>query len=229
MDRRTQDELLEVLDALRQQAGPNGLIVPVGSIRYHPSAVVVSGFAYPLGLVARTFADPEMEHVDLSSPHVLVYDGLLAESIQLRYGLVPVLEQLKADKARRPLAVFALDLDGIVLEALVNSHRRNVCTIAAISCAGMERETGRHYLHTIARTCGASVLGAATREGPAWSESLGSAGRILADPYRTIVIEPARVDRAQLAAQSIGLLSVGGHSQHDMREGIEWIEGLLGR
>jgi len=228
MDRRSQDELLEVLDALRQQVGPTGLIVPLGSVRYRPSAVLVSGFVYPLELIARAFADPETGHIDLSSPRVLVYDGLLAESVQLRLGLAPVFEKVMGDKPHRSLAVLAADLDGIVLDALVNSHKRNLCTIAAVGCAGMEPGTAGHYLLTIARMCGASVVNTTAKEATPWPEALGSAKRILADRHRIVIIEPARVDQARMPAQSIGLLSVGGEDAEDVREGIEWIEGLLG-
>ena len=75
MDRRAQDELLGLLEALREQVGPDGLIVPLGSVRYHPSAIVTSGFVYPLELVARVFSDPETGHVDLPATR-LRYPGL---------------------------------------------------------------------------------------------------------------------------------------------------------
>ncbi len=227
MDRRAQDELLEVLDMLRQQVGPNGVIVPVGSVRYHPSAVVVSGFVYPLELVVRTFANPETGHVDLSSPLILVYDGVLSEGAHLR-GLIPVLEHLRSSKTHRSLAVLALDMDGLPLEALVNSHQRKMCMIAAMGCMGMEREEGQQYLSIIARLCGATMIGAAALDGRPWLDALGNAGHILADRHRMIVIEPAHIDRAEIAAQSIGLLSVGGNDARDMLEGVEWVEGLLG-
>ncbi len=231
MDRRAQDELLEMLDMLRPQVGPGGLIVPLGSVRYHPSAMVVSGFLYPMGLVARVFADPETGHVDLSTPRVLVYDGVLAESAQMRYGLVPVLEQVMSSKTARTLAIFALDLDGVVLDTLVGSHQRKMCSVAAISCTGLETEEARHYLRTIARMCGATLLGTAVREGSpwAWHEALGNAGRLLADRYRTVIVEPARIEQAEFVAQPIGLLSVGGKDAQEVREATEWIEGLLGR
>jgi len=230
MDRRAQDDLLEVLDNLRQQVGPNGIIVPIGSVRYYPLAVALSGFVYPLGLVARAFADPETKHIDLTAPKVLVYDGILGESGQLRHGLVPVLEQLKDSKTHSSLAIFALDIDGAVLEGLINTHRRRVCNIAAIGCYGMGRDEARHYLSVIARMCGATMLGAAARAGKlwSWSDALGSAGRILADRRRVVFVEPARIDLADIAAQSIGLLSVSGNDARDVQEGIEWIEGLLG-
>jgi hypothetical protein len=227
MDRRAQDELLEVLDVLRQQVGPNGVIVPMGSMRYHPSAVVVSGFVYPLELTVRTFADPETGHADLSSPGVLVYDGVLSESAHLR-ELVPVLEHFRSSKARRSLAVLALDMDGLPLEALMSSHQRKVCTIAAVGCMGMEREEGRHYLGTIARLCGATMIGAASSNGRPWLDALGNAGRILADRHRIIILEPAHIDQTEIAVQSIGLLSVGGNDARDVLEGVEWIEGFLG-
>ncbi len=228
MDRRSQDELLEVLDALREQVGPHGVIVPLGSRRYHPSAVVVAGYVYPLELVARTFADPETGHADLSSPAVLVCDGALVENTQLHYGLAPVLKSLIENKPRRSLAVFALDMDGAALEALVNSHQRNLCTVAAVGCAGMEREPARHYLHVIAHISAASVVGEAAHEGPAWTGALGSAGRILVDRRRAVIIEPKAVNQADMPAQSIGLLSVGGGDIHSVQESIEWVEGILG-
>jgi hypothetical protein len=226
MDRRAQDELMEVLEALRQQVGPNGLIVPVGSMRYHPSAVRTSGFVYPLNLVARAFANPDTGHIDLALPKVLVYDGVLLDNTQLRQGLGPVFEQVMGAKGNRTLAVFALDLDGVVLDALVATHQRNMCTIAAIGCFGLELATAQHYLQTVARICGATVLTA--RSGWAWANALGSAGRILAAQNRAVIIEPARIEQAQMPPQAIGLLSVGGANAQDVLEGIEWIEGLMG-
>jgi chaperonin GroEL (HSP60 family) len=228
MDRRSQDELLEVLDALRKQVGPNGIIVPLGSRRYHPSAVVVAGYVYPLELVARTFADPETGHADLSSPAVLVCESALVDHTQLHYGLAPVLKKLVEKKPRRSLAVFAPDMDGAVLEALVDSHRRNLCTVAAVGCAGMEPEAARHYLHIIAHISAASVVDQIAREGPAWTDALGSAGRILVDRRRAVIIEPEDVDQTDMPRQSIGLLSVGGTDVHSVQERIEWIEGILG-
>lgn len=228
MDRRSQDELLEVLDVLREQVGPSGVIVPLGSRRYHPSAVVVTGYVYPLELVARTFADPETGHADLSSPAVLVYDGALVENAQLHYGLAPVMKSLMESGPRRSLAVFALDMDGVVLEVLLNSHQHNLCTVAAVGCAGMEREPARHYLHIIAHISAASVVGEAAHEGAVWAGALGSAGRILVDRRRVIIIEPHGVDQADSPAQSIGLLSVGGGDIHNVQESLEWIEGILG-
>lgn len=230
MDRSTQEELLEVLEALRQQLGPSHFIMPLGSVRYHPSAVIVNGYFYPLGLVARIFADPETGHADLASPAVLVYDGILSEPAQLRYGLVPLLEHFRESKTRRSLAILALDVDGAVLEALVTAHQRRICTIAAIACPGLEREEAKHYLHSIARLCGATVLGLAVREGQlgSWAEALGHASRIVTDRRRTVIIEPARPEQAEFVAQPIGLLSVGGNNIHAVHESVEWLEGLLG-
>lgn len=219
-----------MLDALRQQVGPDSPIIPLGSMRYRPSAVVVSGFIYPLELVSRALADPETGHADLAAPSVLVYDGLLANDAQLRHGLVPVLEHIVGGATRRALAVLAFDLDGVLLDALISSHQRKVCSIAAIGCAGMEREEARHYLYAAARACGAAVLGRTGPEGQpqTWPAALGSAGRILTDRRRTIILDPAHADRAGWPAQSIGLLSVGGNDARDVLEGVEWIEGLLG-
>ncbi len=229
MDRRAQDELLEVLDLLRQQVEPGNLIVPLGSIRYQPSAVVVSGFLYPMGLIARVFADPEIGHADLISPKVLVCKEALTENAQLRYGIAPVIEQLMSSKVHRSLALFAPDLDDVVLEALVTAHRRKLCTIAAICCIGMEHAEAEHYLHSLARMCGATVVGSAARDGPAWTEALGDARRILADRRRTVIIEPSRIEQADIAPLPIGLLSVGGNDASDVLEGVEWVEGLLGQ
>ncbi len=227
MNRRTQEELLEILNMLRQQLGPAGVVVPVGSVRYHPSAVIVSGYFYPLGLAARVLANPETWHADLSSPSVLVCNSPLFESVQLRDGIVPVLEHL-GGKARRSLAVLATDIDGVVLEALVGSHQRNISTVAAIGCAGLEAQEGEMYLRTIARLCGATVLEPDVQNGAAWVGALGSARRVIADYRRTVIIEPARLAQAEFVPQPIGLLSVGGKDAQEVREGLEWLEGLIG-
>jgi len=134
------------------KAGADGAITVEEARSMETSLDVIEGFRMPAGYVASAFVTDERRGaVKYDSPLLLVTD----ERIDTVDQILPVLEMVSRDG--RPLVIFAEEIEGQALAALIMNTVRGTMKIAAVK-APLYGEARKNMLSDLAVSTGATFL-----------------------------------------------------------------------
>ena len=134
------------------QAGADGAITVEEARSMETSLDVIEGFRMPAGYVASAFVTDERRGaVRYSSPLLLVTDARLDTVEQI----LPVLEIISRDG--RPLVIFAEEIEGQALAALIMNTVRGTMKITAVK-APLYGEARKNMLNDLAVSTGATFI-----------------------------------------------------------------------
>jgi chaperonin GroEL len=137
------------------KAGADGAITVEEARSMETSLDIIEGFRLPAGYVASAFVtDERRAAIKYESPLLLVTDAKIDTVDQI----LPALEIVSRDG--RPLVIFAEEIEGQALAALIMNTVRGTMKIAAVK-APLYGEARKNMLHDLAISSGASFL---TRE-----------------------------------------------------------------
>tara|TARA_R110000824_G_scaffold192927_4_gene375160 strand:+ start:1312 stop:2889 length:1578 start_codon:yes stop_codon:yes gene_type:complete len=134
------------------KAGADGAITVEEARSMETSLDVIEGFRVPAGYVASAFVtDERRAAVKYDTPLLLVTDARIDTVEQI----LPVLEMLSRDG--RPLVIFAEEIEGQALAALIMNTARGTMKIAAVK-APLYGEARKSILSDLAVSTGATFI-----------------------------------------------------------------------
>jgi chaperonin GroEL len=134
------------------KAGADGAITVEEARSMETSLDVIEGFRMPAGYVASAFVTDERQGaVKHDSPLLLITDARI-ETVE---QILPVLEIVSRDG--RPLIIFAEEIDGQALAALIMNTARGSMQIAAVK-APLYGEARKNMLSDLAISTGATFI-----------------------------------------------------------------------
>lgn len=239
----------QIADAM-EHVGNDGVVTVEESNTLETHVEYVEGMQVDRGYMSPYFATDEHMNCVLENPYVLVTNKSLA-NIQ---AIAPLLEMVRVKD--RPLFIVADNVEGVVMQALIINNMKGVFHSCAIRSPGYGE--GRFdLLKDIAVLTGATYID--ENAGMEFSSmslaSLGQAGKIKCDAYKTTIIEglgtkeavTARCDqiRSLLEAATsdyereklqerlaklsggVAILNVGAASEVEMKEKKHRVEDAL--
>lgn len=142
----------KLVAAAIDQAGADGAITVEEARSMETSLDVIEGFRMPAGYVASAFVtDERRAAVRYSSPLLLVTD----ERMDTVEQILPVLEIVSRDG--RPLVIFAEEIEGQALAALIMNTVRGTMKITAVK-APLYGEARKNMLNDLAVSTGATFI-----------------------------------------------------------------------
>jgi len=142
----------KLVAAAIDQAGADGAITVEEARSMETSLDVIEGFRMPAGYVASAFVtDERRAAVRYSSPLLLVTD----ERMDTVEQILPVLEIVSRDG--RPLVIFAEEIEGQALAALIMNTVRGTMKITAVK-APLYGEARKNMLNDLAISTGATFI-----------------------------------------------------------------------
>jgi len=134
------------------KAGADGAITVEEARSMETTLDIVEGFRLPAGYVAAAFVtDERRAAIKYDTPLLLVTDAKIDTVEQI----LPALELVSRDG--RPLVIFAEEIEGQALAALIMNTVRGTMKIAAVK-APHYGDARKNMLHDLAISCGATFL-----------------------------------------------------------------------
>jgi chaperonin GroEL len=178
------DEIGSLISVAMEKVKSEGVITVEEAKGMETSVDLIEGMTIDRGYLSPHFVNnPSKMSVEMTEPHILLYDG----KISVMNDLLPILEQASQD--RKPIMIIAEDVDGEALSSLVMNNMSGVISVCAIKAPGFGDERAE-ILEDLAVLTNGTVI--SENKGldlaSATIEMLGSCDKITTDRDGTVIM-----------------------------------------
>jgi chaperonin GroEL len=178
------DEIGSLISVAMEKVKSEGVITVEEAKGMETSVDLIEGMTIDRGYLSPHFVNnPSKMSVEMTEPHILLYDG----KISVMNDLLPILEQASQD--RKPIMIIAEDVDGEALSSLVMNNMSGVISVCAIKAPGFGDERAE-ILEDLAVLTNGTVI--SENKGldlaSATIEMLGSSDKITTDRDGTVIM-----------------------------------------
>jgi chaperonin GroEL len=178
------DEIGSLISVAMEKVKSEGVITVEEAKGMETSVDLIEGMTIDRGYLSPHFVNnPSKMSVEMTEPHILLYDG----KISVMNDLLPILEQASQD--RKPIMIIAEDVDGEALSSLVMNNMSGVISVCAIKAPGFGDERVE-ILEDLAVLTNGTVI--SENKGldlaSATIEMLGSSDKITTDRDGTVIM-----------------------------------------